>query len=148
MIYTIYGVHTIYSIYINLEDVYHLHDRYHLQYIYNLQDLDHLYDLCGLCSHLLLDGVAALLRDVDEVQHAALEVGQRRDGLHLDRVALLERMVQDAGSVHHLVRRVKSEVERSNIFSSINYIVRVGVDFYIGFVWSVLDRLGLSLGSS
>lgn len=98
--------------------------------------------------HLLLDGVAALLRDVDEVQHAALEVGQRRDGLHLDRVALLERMVQDAGSVHHLVRRVKSEVERSNIFSSINYIVRVGVDFYIGFVWSVLDRLGLSLGSS
>lgn len=52
--------------------------------------------------HLLLDGVTALLRDVDEVKHAALEVGQGRNGLHLDGVALLQGVVQDTGGVHHL----------------------------------------------
>lgn len=55
--------------------------------------------------HLFLDGVAALLRDVDEVEHAALEVGQRRHGLHLDRVALLQGVVQNTRGVNHLVKR-------------------------------------------
>jgi hypothetical protein len=32
-------------------------------------------------SYLLWDGVAALLRDVNEVEHAAVQVRQRRDGL-------------------------------------------------------------------
>lgn len=48
-------------------------------------------------GQLLLDAVAALPCEVHEVQHAGLEVGQGRDGLHLDGVALLERVVQDPG---------------------------------------------------
>ena len=67
-------------------------------------------------AHLLLDGVAALLRDVDEVQHAALEVGKGHNGLHLDGFALLEGVVQDTGGVHHLVPRVTRESHVSRFF--------------------------------
>lgn len=52
--------------------------------------------------HLLLDGVATALRDVDEVENSGTEVGKGRDGLHLNGVALFKRVVQDAGCVNHL----------------------------------------------
>mmetsp|Transcript_20611 Transcript_20611/g.62060 ORF Transcript_20611/g.62060 Transcript_20611/m.62060 type:complete len:279 (+) Transcript_20611:965-1801(+) len=55
---------------------------------------------------LLLDGVAALLRHVQHVQHRRPQVCQRRDTLHLDRVALLKRPIQDAGRVYHLPAQV------------------------------------------
>ena len=57
-------------------------------------------------TDLLLEGIPALLGDVDEVQDRAREVGQGRDGLHLDGVALLEGVVEDAGSVDDLPPQV------------------------------------------
>ena len=57
-------------------------------------------------TDLLLEGIAALLGDVDEVQDRAREVGQGRDGLHLDGVALLEGVVEDAGGVDDLPPQV------------------------------------------
>ena len=57
-------------------------------------------------ADLLLEGIAALLGDVDEVQDRAREVGQGRDGLHLDGVALLEGVVEDAGGVDDLPPQV------------------------------------------
>ena len=56
--------------------------------------------------HLLCDGVAALLREVDDVEDGGLEVGERGDRLHLDRVPLLERLVQHARRVEHLPAHV------------------------------------------
>jgi len=44
---------------------------------------------------LLLDTVAAGLRDINEKQHDGLQMRQSCDGLHLDRVALFQRMIQD-----------------------------------------------------
>lgn len=51
---------------------------------------------------LLLQGVTALLGRVHDVQNRRSEVSQSRDGLHLDGVPLLQRVVQDPGGVHHL----------------------------------------------
>ena len=51
---------------------------------------------------LLVDGVVALAAEVDEEENGGLEVGQRGDALHLDGVALLDGVVQDAGRVDHL----------------------------------------------
>lgn len=51
---------------------------------------------------LLLQGVTALLRHVHDVQDRRAQVSQSRDGLHLDGVPLLQRVVQDTGGVHHL----------------------------------------------
>ena len=56
--------------------------------------------------HLLRDREAALLRDVDHVEHAALQVRERGDRLHLDRVALLEGLVEDARRVDDLPAHV------------------------------------------
>ncbi len=53
-------------------------------------------------TNLLCQGVPALLRDVHEVEHAAVKVRQRRDGLHLDGVALLQRVVQQTRCVDDL----------------------------------------------
>lgn len=51
---------------------------------------------------LLLQGVAALLRNIHDVKNRCPEVSQSRDGLHLDGVPLLQRVVKDPGGVHHL----------------------------------------------
>lgn len=51
---------------------------------------------------LLLKGVTALLRHVHDVQDRRAQVSQSGDGLHLDGVPLLQRVVQDTGGVHHL----------------------------------------------
>eukprot|EP00962_Isochrysis_galbana_P021975 scaffold6512_cov132-Isochrysis_galbana.AAC.3 len=56
--------------------------------------------------HLLCDRVAAFFRDVEHVHDAALQVGERGDGLHLDGVALLERLVQHARRVDDLPAQV------------------------------------------
>ena len=40
--------------------------------------------------------------EVHQVEHARAEMGERRDGLHLNRVALLQRVVQQSGRVNHL----------------------------------------------
>ena len=55
---------------------------------------------------LLLDGVSALLRDVHHVENGSSEVSQRRDGLHLDGVPVLQGVVQNARGVHHLPAEV------------------------------------------
>ena len=55
---------------------------------------------------LLGDGLAAGLRNVDEEKHAGLQMGQRGDGLHLDGVALFQRVVQNARRVDHLPSHV------------------------------------------
>ena len=52
--------------------------------------------------HLLRDGVAALLRDVDEVQHAAVQVRQCGDRLHFDCVAVLKRVVEQTWGIDYL----------------------------------------------
>ena len=49
-----------------------------------------------------LDRIAALLRQVHKVHDGAPEVGEGRDGLHLDRVHLFERVVEHAGRVDDL----------------------------------------------
>ena len=53
-------------------------------------------------ADLLLEGVAALLGDVDKVQDGAGQMRQGRDGLHFDGVALLEGVIEDAGRVDDL----------------------------------------------
>lgn len=53
-----------------------------------------------------LDGVAALFREVDEVEDGGAEMGNGRDGLHLDRVHLFEGVVEDAGGVDGLEAQV------------------------------------------
>lgn len=57
-------------------------------------------------AHLRLDGVATLLAKVHEIQDRAAEVGERSDGLHLDRVHLLERVVEHTGRVDDLPSEV------------------------------------------
>ena len=57
---------------------------------------------------LLLQGVTALLRRVHDEQNRSSQVSQSCDGLHLDGVPLLQRVVQDTGGVHHLHRRAHS----------------------------------------
>ena len=60
---------------------------------------------------LLSDRVAAVLRYVDEKEHAARQVRERRDGLHLDRVPLVELVVEDPRRVDHLGFGVAAERE-------------------------------------
>ena len=55
---------------------------------------------------LLLDRETALLRNVDNVKHAAVQVGERRDRLHLDGVALLERLVEHPRRIDDLPAHV------------------------------------------
>lgn len=57
-------------------------------------------------THLGLDGEAALLREVHKVHHARAQVGEGRDGLHLDRVHLLERVVEHSRRVDDLPAQV------------------------------------------
>ena len=52
------------------------------------------------------DGVAAVLGQVHEVEHGGAQVGDGGDGLHLDRVHLLERVVEHAGGVDGLEAEV------------------------------------------
>lgn len=89
---------------------------------------------------LLKDGVAALLRGVDQVEHAALEVGQGGYRLHLDRVHFLELVVQDAWGVDDLIAQTVvfgvSDVECLGGEG-------VGLYFYVGFADSV-DEAGLT----
>lgn len=55
-------------------------------------------------ENLLRKCVPALLGQVGEVQHGRLEMREGGDGLHLDRVSLLETVVQNTGRVDHLKR--------------------------------------------
>ena len=50
----------------------------------------------------MLNGVTTLLGDVNEVQNTAMEVCKSRDGLHLNDIALLQRMIKDTRGVDHL----------------------------------------------
>lgn len=52
--------------------------------------------------HLLLDAVAAGFRDIDKEEDSAVKVCQCSDALHLDGVALLQRVIQNSGSVDNL----------------------------------------------
>lgn len=51
---------------------------------------------------LLLQGLATLLGDVHHVEHGRSQMGQGCDGLHLNGVPLLQRVVQDPWGVNHL----------------------------------------------
>jgi hypothetical protein len=51
---------------------------------------------------LLLETVTAGLRDVEEVDDGGTDVGERRDGLHLDGVSVLKRVVEDTWGVDDL----------------------------------------------
>ena len=55
---------------------------------------------------LLVNRVAALLGHVHDEQDGGAQVRHGRDGLHLDGVALLERVVEYAGRVDHLPAQV------------------------------------------
>lgn len=57
-------------------------------------------------THLGLDGVAALLREIHKVEHTRTEMGEGGDGLHLDRVHLLEGVVQHSRRINHLPSEV------------------------------------------
>jgi hypothetical protein len=57
-------------------------------------------------AHLRLDGVTTLLAEVHEIQNRAAEVGERSDRLHLNRVHLLERVVEHTGRVDDLPSEV------------------------------------------
>lgn len=57
-------------------------------------------------ADLLGDRVSAGLRNVDEEEDAGVQVGQRGNGLHFDRVLLLERMVQDSWRIDDLPAEV------------------------------------------
>ncbi|GIX61628.1 enoyl-CoA hydratase/carnithine racemase [Babesia caballi] len=53
-------------------------------------------------GHLLLDGVAARLADVDEEEHGAVNVREGGYGSHFDGVALVQGVVQQTGGVDDL----------------------------------------------
>lgn len=55
-----------------------------------------------IITHLLLDSIATLLGDVNEIQDTAMEVCQSSDGLHLNDIPLLQRVIQDTRSIDHL----------------------------------------------
>lgn len=48
--------------------------------------------------------MATLLRQIHHVQDRSTEVGQGSDGLHLDGVPILQRVVQDPRSVYNLTQ--------------------------------------------
>lgn len=56
--------------------------------------------------YLLGDGVSTLFGYVENVEHRCSEMGQGGDGLHLDGVPLLQRMIQDAWRIYHLPAEV------------------------------------------
>ena len=56
---------------------------------------------------LLVDGVVALAAGVDEEEDGGLEMRQRSDRLHLDGVAVLDRVVQNARRVDDLPANVR-----------------------------------------
>ena len=53
-------------------------------------------------GNLLVDGVPARFGDVEEEKDRSIQVSQRGDSLHLNRVALVKRVVKDAGRVDDL----------------------------------------------
>ena len=57
-------------------------------------------------THLRLNCVATLLTEIHKVQDAGLQVGHSCDTLHLDRVHLLEGMIQNTRRVNHLPAHV------------------------------------------
>lgn len=80
-------------------------------------------------SNLFFDRVAALFGHVHDVQDGGAQMSHGRDGLHLDGVSLLERMIEYAGRVDHLPPQVLvvrvADVER---FGG----ERVGLHFDVG----------------
>ena len=52
------------------------------------------------------DAVTTLLAQIHEVEHAALQMRHCRDTLHLDRVHLLEGVVEDTRGVNYLPSQV------------------------------------------
>lgn len=56
----------------------------------------------GPTTYLFLNTVSALLWRIDEVQHSCSEMSQGSHSLHLNDIPLLQRVVQDTGSVNHL----------------------------------------------
>lgn len=57
-------------------------------------------------TYLRLHCIAALLAQIHKVHHRAPQMRQSRDGLHLNRVHLLERVIQDTGGVYDLPSKV------------------------------------------
>lgn len=83
----------------NLQGLTHLQNRYDMlpSDLVGEQGSDVVEEL-----QLFLQGVTALLRNVHDVKNRRPEVSQSRDGLHLDGVPLLQRVVKDTGGIHHL----------------------------------------------
>ena len=69
-------------------------------------------------TNLLLDGGSTEFRDVHEVEYCSSQVGEGRDGLHLNRVAVLQRVVKYAGCVDHLHTTTKYQSVRHYVISS------------------------------
>ena len=53
-----------------------------------------------------LDQRTALLARIDDIEHCGSQVGEGSDGLHLDGVALLQRVVENSGSVDDLPAKI------------------------------------------
>jgi len=56
--------------------------------------------------YLLLDGIAARLGDIKQKENTSVEVCQGSDGLHLNGVSLIERVVKNTRRVNYLPSRV------------------------------------------
>mmetsp|Transcript_71301 Transcript_71301/g.104479 ORF Transcript_71301/g.104479 Transcript_71301/m.104479 type:complete len:344 (+) Transcript_71301:547-1578(+) len=93
--------------------------------------------------HLLLDRIAALLGKVNKVEHARLQMHQCGNRLHLDGVALLEGVIQNARSVNNLPpeilvvhvaheERLGSERVRLNLALGTRHLVHKGGLAHIG----------------
>jgi hypothetical protein len=57
----------------------------------------------------LLNAVSTLLRDIDDIEYSSTQMSQSSNGLHLDGVAVFERMIENSGSIDDLPREIVVE---------------------------------------
>jgi hypothetical protein len=59
-----------------------------------------------IVTHLSFDGIPTLFTEIHEIQYTTLQMRQRRDALHLDRIHLFQRVVKDPRRVDDLPSKV------------------------------------------
>ncbi len=57
-------------------------------------------------THLSFDSIATLFTQIHEIEDSTLQMSQRRNTLHLNRVHILQRVIQDTGRIDDLPSKV------------------------------------------
>mmetsp|Transcript_65566 Transcript_65566/g.75425 ORF Transcript_65566/g.75425 Transcript_65566/m.75425 type:complete len:258 (+) Transcript_65566:1410-2183(+) len=79
--------------------------------------------------NLSLQGITTGLRQINKVKHTCIQMCQCGDGLHFNRISMLQRMIQDTRGIDHLPSHV--------VVISMTHIQRfggesVGLNLYVG----------------